>query len=132
MPYTHDTTNYAPYDSELSLALDEVIAMLDIAHPGPFRTMLELRKANLEHRAFGTKPKIAPDRERCDPETWAIIRAGVLKRDNYRCQGCGATGVLVDVHHIILVGAGGSDDPHNLITLCRDCHARIHPWLMAA
>jgi hypothetical protein len=131
MPYIHDTTNYAPYDHDLSLDLDEVIAMLDVARPGPFRTMLECRKANLEHKAFGTQPKIAPDRARCDPETWAIIRRGVLQRDSFRCQGCGLAGTRADVHHIVPVDAGRSDDPSNLITLCRDCHTKIHPWLMA-
>jgi hypothetical protein len=132
MSYVHDTTNYAPYDHDLSIDLDEVIAMLDVARPGPFRTMLELRKANLEAKAFGCAPKVAPDRARCDPETWEIIRRGILKRDNCHCQGCNASGLRVDVHHIIPVSAGGGDDPSNLITLCLDCHARIHPWLMAA
>jgi hypothetical protein len=116
-----------PFDRGLSIALDETIALLELASPSPFRTMLAYRKRNLEDMIFRISPKVA-DRERCDPETWAIIRKGVLKRDRYRCQGCGGTQRL-RVHHIIPISAGGSDDPSNLITLCSDCHGQIHTWL---
>ena len=116
-----------PFDRGLSLALDETIAMLDIANPSPFRTMLEYRKRSLEDMIFRIPPRIGA-RERCDSATWKIICKGILKRDRYRCVGCGNTRLL-QVHHIIPVSAGGSDDPSNLITLCFDCHAQIHPWM---
>ena len=101
--------------------------MLDIAGPSPYRAMLECRKAALERRAFRILPSVA-ERERCDPETWALISGAVRARDSYHCQGCG-TNAQVAVHHIVPVASGGSDDPQNLITLCKTCHARIHPWL---
>ena len=116
-----------PFDRGLSLALDETIAMLDIANPSPFRTMLEYRKRSLEDMIFRIPPRIGA-RERCDSATWKIICKGILKRDGYKCVGCGNTRRL-QVHHIIPVSAGGSDDPSNLITLCSDCHEQIHPWL---
>lgn len=32
-------------------------------------------------------------------------------------------------HHIILIKNGGLNTKNNLISLCRYCHAEIHPWL---
>lgn len=49
----------------------------------------------------------------------------VLKRDDYRCRGCGTTRHL-EVHHIIFRSQGGKDEPSNLVTLCRRCHQRAH------
>lgn len=33
-----------------------------------------------------------------------------------------------DVHHITTRGAGGDDIPSNLITLCRQCHIKLHQY----
>ncbi len=119
-----------PFNRDLSLKLDETIAMLDLAQPSPFRTMLECRKEALECIIFKTPVHVA-DCERCDPETWEIIRKAILARDRYTCQGCGTQGKVVNVHHIVMVSAGGNDEPQNLLTLCDGCHQRIHPWLLA-
>ena len=32
-------------------------------------------------------------------------------------------------HHIIWIKNGGINSKRNLITLCFDCHANVHPWL---
>lgn len=58
------------------------------------------------------------------------VRQYVLKRDGYKCQCCGAhtTGkktVKLHVHHIQSRKVGGNS-PGNLITLCADCHKRLH------
>ena len=29
-------------------------------------------------------------------------------------------------HHIVRKGAGGSDDPTNIVTLCLQCHNKVH------
>ncbi len=34
--------------------------------------------------------------------------------------------VCLQVHHIIPVAQGGSDDAHNLQLLCAECHAETH------
>lgn len=51
-------------------------------------------------------------------------RYEVLKRDNHTCRYCGATaddGPLT-IDHVTPVALGGSNDPSNLVTACRDCN----------
>lgn len=65
-------------------------------------------------------------------ENWIEQRAARLAKDNYECQGCGASASDVDrpleVHHVDPIR--NYDKPEdantmsNLITLCRPCHAR--------
>ena len=53
------------------------------------------------------------------------LRYNVLKRDNFRCQICGATqadGVKLHVDHIIPVSKGGKTHLTNLQTLCERCN----------
>jgi 5-methylcytosine-specific restriction protein A len=53
-------------------------------------------------------------------------RASVFSRDGYHCKKCGFAsprGTSLDVHHIVEVIHGGSDEPDNLDTLCCSCHA---------
>lgn len=66
------------------------------------------------------------------PPDWDDIRKKILQRDGYRCQRCGRTDTELHVHHIVPLSKGGSSDPSNLITLCRECHESIHPHLRAA
>lgn len=53
------------------------------------------------------------------------VRFEVLRRDNYTCRYCGAKApdVPLTVDHVIPTTLGGSDDPSNLVTACRDCNA---------
>lgn len=66
-------------------------------------------------------------------------RGHILRRDKFTCQMYGEIHVLysefdvplpttdgeLDVHHIVAVDDGGTDDPDNLLTLCRDCHKKV-------
>ena len=52
-------------------------------------------------------------------------RKAIYRRDGYQCALCGSTRYL-QLHHYIPRGQGGKDCPHNLITLCADCHALAH------
>ena len=54
------------------------------------------------------------------------LRFEILKRDDYRCQMCGATakdGAKLEIDHITPVAKGGGNDADNLQVLCRDCNA---------
>lgn len=67
-------------------------------------------------------------------------RNHIFRRDNYTCRCCGTPHYLtneydiplpttdgqLDLHHIIPVSEGGTDAPENLMTVCRDCHKKIH------
>ena len=53
-------------------------------------------------------------------------KEAVLNRDNYTCQCCGKKATRLEVHHIIYRSNGGTDDENNLITLCEECHGKVH------
>ena len=53
------------------------------------------------------------------------LRFKILKRDNYRCQLCGATqldGVKLHIDHIFPVSKGGKTEESNLQVLCDSCN----------
>lgn len=60
----------------------------------------------------------------------ANLREYVLARDKYTCQWCKKStfknNVILNTHHIYFRSRGGSDRPDNLITLCVDCHHKLH------
>ena len=53
------------------------------------------------------------------------LRYQVLRRDGFTCRYCGgrAPDVALTVDHVIPSTLGGSDEPTNLITACRDCNS---------
>ena len=70
-----------------------------------------------EQEKFPTDFKPATSRE-----VVPLLRQTILKRDNYTCQKCYATIDIAQLHvHNVL-----SNDPGNCITLCKDCHEKIH------
>ena len=63
------------------------------------------------------------------------VRQYVLWRDGYTCQCCGAHStkkkdVKLHVHHLESRKTGG-DAPSNQITLCEDCHQKLHKGLIS-
>ncbi|MGO9590051.1 MAG: HNH endonuclease [Candidatus Acidiferrales bacterium] len=64
-------------------------------------------------------------RLRLDSNSYGILRRRILDRDGWRCQHCGDMKNL-EVHHIQFRSRLGSDQESNLITLCANCHARLH------
>lgn len=62
------------------------------------------------------------------------MRRDVRGRDGNQCQCCHVTVSLgyanplqhAHVHHIQYRSQGGSTDMKNLITVCAECHAKIH------
>lgn len=53
------------------------------------------------------------------------LRYEVLRRDEHTCQYCGesAPDVTLHIDHVVPVALGGTDDPGNLVTACKDCNA---------
>lgn len=58
---------------------------------------------------------------------WQRTRRQVLNRDRRKCRVCGRSDRGLHVHHKEEWARGGSDRVGNLITLCRQHHARQHP-----
>ncbi len=57
-------------------------------------------------------------------EKWARYRQRVLKRDNWRCTGCGDTQGL-EVHHLTYERLG-KERLTDCTTLCHTCHRQQH------
>jgi 5-methylcytosine-specific restriction endonuclease McrA len=58
-------------------------------------------------------------------KSFQLLRNSVLRRDGWRCQSCGSR-LGLEVHHITPRSKLGDDVEENLITLCWECHRRIH------
>lgn len=74
-----------------------------------------------------TRPAI-PTVQPAYPAYWPELRQLVLERDGYRCGNCGSKEGL-HVHHIVPLSLGGTNEMGNLRTLCKNCHARLHPHM---
>jgi 5-methylcytosine-specific restriction endonuclease McrA len=70
-----------------------------------------------------TQPKRS--RLRLDLKSYERLRQQVLRRDGWRCQGCGSSSNL-EIHHKELRSHSGDDSEENLITLCAGCHSLAH------
>ena len=57
------------------------------------------------------------------------VRQYVLKCDNYTCRICGCKDAKFHVHHIETRKTGGNA-PDNLITLCENCHKKLHEGII--
>ena len=57
---------------------------------------------------------------------WDRLRAQILRRDSYLCQHCLPARVetATGCHHVLPKAKSGTDDPSNLISLCRTCHEK--------
>lgn len=51
-------------------------------------------------------------------------RFEIFKRDGFRCRYCGADPVksVLHVDHVVAVANGGTNEPENLLTACRECN----------
>ena len=54
----------------------------------------------------------------------ARLRFLVLERDGFACHYCGRKAPDVELHvdHVVSIARGGTNDPDNLVTACRDCN----------
>lgn len=64
------------------------------------------------------------------PPDWDARREAVMERQRYWCGRCGRYAGDVDemqVHHLQWLSRGGDNALDNLVALCADCHALMHP-----
>jgi 5-methylcytosine-specific restriction endonuclease McrA len=60
-----------------------------------------------------------------ETEAWKRLRARVLARDDYTCQGCGQRRAT-QVHHLTYIHVT-QEFLFELVSVCDACHHRIHP-----
>jgi len=72
------------------------------------------------------------------PDNWQAKARAIKQRDGHSCTACPRhenaadgpdwqhDGAELHVHHIVPLGAGGSNARSNLTTLCDECHGRVH------
>ena len=53
-------------------------------------------------------------------------RLQVYERDNCVCHACASVTDDWEVHHIVPISDGGTNDIDNLQTLCHRCHVEVH------
>lgn len=75
-----------------------------------------------------------PDVSPAYPSDWPQRRVRVYRRDNYECQSCDAKGGKngdheLHAHHIVPISDDGTHNMSNLLTLCKDCHNKVHEVL---
>lgn len=54
------------------------------------------------------------------------VKRRLLQERGHRCQHCGRHVKRLHAHHIMHIAHGGTNDPSNLVLLCRDCHSFEH------
>ena len=70
------------------------------------------------------KVKAINDSNICESAYFDIKAKNAYKANKPYCEVCGEP--MKDVHHIIPVKDGGTNDEDNLICLCRSCHQKAH------
>lgn len=56
------------------------------------------------------------------------IKKSVITRQRYLCGNCSTelSYKIYDLHHIVARERNGTNNTHNIVALCPNCHAKIH------
>jgi len=64
------------------------------------------------------------------PQDWQQLRSSILERDDFSCQEeDGNCSGPLQIHHVIELSKGGSNNLSNLTTLCKYHHSMKHPHM---
>ena len=96
-----------------------------------FITAENVSKAIMALEHFVNIWRIESTPGRLNDDDWQVMRQIVLERDGYKCCNCRTQSATLDCHHVVPIGAGGSNRLTNLKIVCRACHELIHPHLAA-
>lgn len=66
------------------------------------------------------------NKPRTYPNNWEEVAGEIRLRDHFQCKICKTTDVELHVHHIIFLSNHGTNQKHNLISLCKSCHQDQH------
>lgn len=123
--YTHSSNQVARGNLNPIRQRDNQAGSTEAGRPGP-----SLGQTGNINKANSIAAKEVGGRRRNQATRKAIsitLREQVFKRDRYQCRNCEASPltdkkVKLEVDHIVPVSRGGTNDPHNLQTLCRNCN----------
>ena len=86
-----------------------------------------LEKAKFDTHAISSGKKLkAWEYQKGEMYGYENVKAYVRERDQYKCRMCKKKNVKLEVHHILERTNGGTNRPDNLITLCVECHKKVH------
>ena len=78
------------------------------------------------HEPHTRRAPTAQEREEFyQSRTWHAIRENARRRDFYMCRIC-EKNRAVDGHHLTYARWGREEEPRDILSLCRDCHGKIH------
>lgn len=96
------------------------------------------KKIKQEQSSYYERYQRDPEHGRRYGRTWRKVRARYAAAHPF-CERCYSLGIMTrfvdgvdeygrqqEIHHIVPLVAGGSNDDSNLMSLCRSCHAKIH------
>lgn len=87
----------------------------------------EIRLAALISLANRFQVRVTDKRLRKMRKKYNRNKFHLLNLPNEKCGTCPKKATVR--HHIIPLTVGGINSPLNLIMICDDCHAEIHPWM---
>ncbi|MBO6179439.1 MAG: HNH endonuclease [Selenomonadaceae bacterium] len=82
--------------------------------------------AKTEQRRYNLTERTPEAKKRYD-RRWRKIRARVLNANPFcvECRKNGRFTEATEVHHILPLSRGGTNDIENLMPLCKSCHSKI-------
>lgn len=94
-------------------------------------SILPISKWILETAKFDIHKITNPDvksknYQKGDQKGYYNVKSYILHRDDYKCKHCKRKNLKLHIHHIVFRSNEGTDEPNNLITLCEDCHKKLH------
>lgn len=100
---------------------------------GKIKKILPIGKVRIEFGKFDlhkiNKPEIkGKEYQEGKKKGFVNLQEYVLCRDEHTCQWHKKKRkkVPLHVHHVVWRREGGADSPENLVTLCKDCHEKVH------
>ena len=121
-----------PTFRDMSASPSKYTASIYNARFGSWRKALERFVASVDHESnellnYEVEIKKTGGTKRTKRDPSLALRFFVLKRDGFRCVGCGRSpatvaGLILEVDHVTAWSNGGETIESNLRTLCFDCN----------
>jgi len=117
----------------LRKVLTFILKPISAVREGPEAELTPEQELLLQQGRLGGRPSLRESVVRRYGRS-ALVAQQALQRAQGRCELCGSSAPFVDlndepfleVHHIIPLSEGGTDDLQNTAALCPNCHRAVH------